>query len=386
MRILVVAESFLPHMNGVTNSVLQVVDRFAAAGEDLEIIAPHTRGADRFRRTPCGRRVRVHRVVSAPLPGYADVRIAAASAVQLRRRIEDFAPDVIHLASPTILGGRAAVAAQKAGVPTVAVYQTDIPGYTAKYGMPFLEAASWQLLRDLHNRCDLTLAPSRSTRDQLEEHGVERVKLWGRGVDTSLFSPSLRSERLRARYAEPDERLVVYVGRLAPEKQVEDLRVVHDIPGVRLLIVGDGPERDTLRRAMPRARFVGFRSGTDLATHLASADLFVHPGELETFGQTLQEAMASGLPVVAPRRGGPVDIVDPSRTGHLYTPGMLDELRESVTDLLFDDAKRRAMGRAALESVRKRTWPVLCEQLEGHYRTAISAAAARRPRDRMRTS
>ncbi|MFI8777608.1 glycosyltransferase family 4 protein [Brachybacterium paraconglomeratum] len=375
MRILVVAESFLPHMNGVTNSVLRVVDHFAASGDDLGIIAPKWPGADKYLRTSCGRRVRVRRIASAPMPGYTEVRIAATSAATLRRRIDEFAPDVIHLASPMILGGRAVVAAQKAGVPTVAVYQTDIPGYTARYGMPFLENASWQLLRDVHNRAGLNLAPSTATRDQMLEHGIERVHLWRRGVDTSLFSPSLRSARLRARYADPEEKLVVYVGRLAPEKQVADLRVLHDMPGVRLLIVGDGPERDALRRDMPRARFAGFRSGTDLAAHLASADLFVHPGELETFGQTIQEAMASGLPVIAPRRGGPVDLVTPSRTGWLYTPGMLDELRDRAADLLFDDAKREAFGTAALESVRKRTWPVLSEQLRGYYRRAIDERA-----------
>ena len=375
MRILVVAESFLPHMNGVTNSVLRVVDHFAASGDDLGIIAPKWPGADKHLRTSCGRRVRVRRIASAPMPGYTEVRIATTSAATLRRRIDEFAPDVIHLASPMILGGRAVVAAQKAGVPTVAVYQTDIPGYTARYGMPFLENASWQLLCDVHNRATLNLAPSTATRDQMLEHGIERVHLWRRGVDTSLFSPSLRSAKLRARYAEPEEKLMVYVGRLAPEKQVADLRVLHDMPGVRLLIVGDGPERDALRRDMPRARFAGFRSGTDLAAHLASADLFVHPGELETFGQTIQEAMASGLPVIAPRRGGPVDLVTPSRTGWLYTPGMLDELRDRAADLLFDDAKREAFGTAALESVRKRTWPVLSEQLRGYYRRAIEEHA-----------
>ena len=375
MRILVVAESFLPHMNGVTNSVLRVVDHFAASGDDLGIIAPKWPGADKHLRTSCGRRVRVRRIASAPMPGYTEVRIATTSAATLRRRIDEFAPDVIHLASPMILGGRAVVAAQKAGVPTVAVYQTDIPGYTARYGMPFLENASWQLLRDVHNRATLNLAPSTATRDRMLEHGIERVHLWRRGVDTSLFSPSLRSAKLRARYAEPEEKLMVYVGRLAPEKQVADLRVLHDMPGVRLLVVGDGPERDALRRDMPRARFAGFRSGTDLAAHLASADLFVHPGELETFGQTIQEAMASGLPVIAPRRGGPVDLVTPSRTGWLYTPGMLDELRDRAADLLFDDAKREAFGAAALESVRQRTWPVLSEQLRGYYRRAIEEHA-----------
>lgn len=361
------SESFLPHMNGVTNSVLKVVDHLVARGDEVEIIAPQWPRATTSLRTACGRRVPVRRIASVPMLGYGEVRIATTSAGSLRRRIAEVRPDVVHLASPTILGGRAVVAAQQLGVPSVAVYQTDIPGYTAKYGLPFLEAASWQLLRDVHNRASMTLAPSTFTRDQLVEHGIERVGLWRRGVDTSQFSPALRSQELRRRLADPGERIVVYVGRLAPEKQVGDLRVLHDMPGVRLVVVGDGPEKDALRRAMPRARFVGFRSGTDLARHLASADLFVHPGELETFCQTIQEAMASGLPAIAPRRGGPIDLIAPSRTGWLYTPGMLDELRERAADLLFDDAKRAAFGAAAQDSVRERTWPVLAEQLRGCY-------------------
>ena len=362
MRILMVAESFLPHMNGVTGSVLKVADEFAAAGDELAIIAPGGRGAVKQIRTSCGRTVSVQRVASVPMAGYQQVRVATTSALSLRRRISEFRPDIVHLASPTILGGRAMVAAEQVGVPTVAIYQTDIPGYTRKYGMPFLEAASWELLRDLHNRATLT-----------------RVHLWRRGVDTSQFSPELRSQAVRDQLADPGERIVVYVGRLAPEKQVGDLRVVHDIPGVRLVIVGDGPDAPALRRSLPRARFVGFKKGRELAELIASADLFIHPGELETFCQTIQEAMASGLPAIAPRSGGPIDLIAPSRTGWLYTPGMLDELRERAIDLLFDDAKREAFGEAALESVRKRTWPVLAEQLRGYYQQAI-AYHARTPR------
>src|SRR5699024_4677250 len=151
VRILFVTESFLPHMNGVTGSVLRVADHFAATGDDLGILAPARAGADGHLRTSCRRREPLLRAPSAPLPGGTAVRIATTSASALRRRIDEFRPDVVHLASPMILGGRAAVAAQRADVPTVAVYQTDVPGYTARYGMPFLESVTWQLLRDVHN-------------------------------------------------------------------------------------------------------------------------------------------------------------------------------------------------------------------------------------------
>ncbi|MDN5820679.1 MAG: glycosyltransferase [Brachybacterium sp.] len=297
-----------------------MADHFAATGDDLEIIAPASPGAQTHLRTSCGRRVRVHRVASAPLPGRPEVRIVPASASALRRRIDEFQPDIIHLDSPLLLGGRAAVAAQRAGVPVVAVHGGDAPGSPAPYGMAFLGDATWQLRREAHHRATVNLAPSNAVRDQMLDRGIERVKLWRRGADTSLFSPVLRSESLRASYARPEEKLVIYAGRLAPEKQVEDLKVVHDMPGLRLLIVGEGQQQESLRRLLPRARFAGFRTGTDLAAHLASADLFIDPGERETLGRTHQEAMASGLPVIAPRRGGPVDLVAPSRTGWLFTP------------------------------------------------------------------
>ncbi len=205
MRILLVSESALAHLNGVSGSVLRVADHFAASGDELEIIAPAGPGTERSVRTACGKQVNVHTacgkqvnvhtVASAPMPGYSDVRIAAATATSLRRRMEEFRPDVVHLASPMLLGGRAAVAAQKLSLPTVAVYQTDVPGYTARYGMPFLENASWQLLRDVHNRCDVNLAPSQAARRQMHEHGIDRVELWRRGVATSLFAAQRRAAR-----------------------------------------------------------------------------------------------------------------------------------------------------------------------------------------------
>jgi phosphatidylinositol alpha 1,6-mannosyltransferase len=197
------------------------------------------------------------------------------------------------------------------------------------------------------------------------------VHLWRRGVDTARFSPAKRDGALRAALAPNGERLIGFVGRLASEKQVEDLAVLNDLPGTRLVIVGSGPLKDSLTRRLPGAHFAGFQGGEDLARHMASLDLFVHPGESETFCQTIQEAMASGVPVVAVGRGGPLDLVDPSRTGWLYRPGDLAGLRDRVRDLVYDDIKRSAFAEAAYRTVQGRTWPVLCEQLVGYYERAI---------------
>ncbi|GAA1666412.1 glycosyl transferase [Citricoccus zhacaiensis] len=365
-----VAESFLPHMNGVTQSILQVLRHLRERGDDVLVIAP----SSSWMEDEAPAEVEgypVHRLPSIPLQGYTSVRVAAGTVNRVRRILADFAPDVVHIASPFVLGWRAVQAAHALGLPSVCVYQTEVPNYAARYGFPWLEEVLWQQVERIHDLATLTVAPSNFCLDQLHGRGIQRVHLWRRGVDTSRFHPAKRDEGLRAELAPNGERLIGFVGRLAAEKQVEDLAVLNDLPGTRLVIVGSGPLKDSLRKKLPGAHFAGFQSGEDLARHVASFDLFVHPGESETFCQTIQEAMASGVPVVAVGRGGPLDLVDASRTGWLYRPGNLGDLRERVRDLAHDDVKRGAFAEAAFRSVQGRTWPVLCEQLVGYYERAI---------------
>lgn len=373
MRVALVAESFLPHMNGVTHSLLRIIDHLSERGDDVLVLAP------RAAETPqelSG--FGVEGLPSFALPRYPNVRIATVTVGRIARSFRKFAPDVVHLASPFVLGFQAMLAAEQLGIPTVAIYQTDVPAYATRYGFPQAEPLLWQQVQRIHQRATLNLAPSSYAATQLTEHQIDRVRKWIRGVDTARFSPTRRDEAWRIRIAPNGERIVGYVGRLAAEKQVEDLRVVTTLPGVRLVIVGDGPLRGRLEKVLPDAHFTGFLAGDDLARTLASFDVFVHPGELETFCQTIQEAMASGVPVVATGRGGPVDLVDSSHTGWLYQPGNLHELRERVADLVGDQAKRDAFASAARDTVRNRSWPAVCDALVGHYRDAI-ALHRRRP-------
>ncbi|TPW70238.1 glycosyltransferase [Schumannella sp. 10F1B-5-1] len=374
MRVALVAESFLPQMNGVTNSMLRVLKHLEARGHEALVLAPGPG------RTPL-ETGRLHGAGftgyrSVPWPGYPEVRVALAATRTLTTSLADFKPDVLHLAAPFVLGWQGLRAAEALGVPSVAIYQTDIPGYAAKYGLPASEGLLERHLARLHNAADLTLAPSSAAIAGLEALGIERVKLWARGVDAELFAPHRRDEALRRELAPDGELIVGYVGRLAPEKQVEDLAALQGMPGVRLVVVGDGPSRPLLERALPEARFLGFRSGVDLARTVASFDLFVHPGEHETFCQTIQEALASGVPVVATGRGGPLDLVQSSRTGWLYTPGDLVDLRARVADLIGDDAKRRAFADAARASVAARTWERLGDELLEHYDDVRAARGA----------
>ncbi len=361
MRVAIVAESYLPHMNGVTGSVLHCVRHLEAAGhETLVVAAAPPRGGGSSERPG------VALLPSLPLPGYPQVRVALARAGRVTDILRGFAPDVVHLASPFVLGWRGLTAAEALVVPTVAVYQTDVIAYARNYGVPLAAQHVGAHVGRLHRRATLTLAPSSAAQRQLAELGVERVRRWGRGVDTMRFSPERRSDAWR-NWVAPGRVIVGYVGRLAPEKQVDDLAALAGLAGVQLVIVGDGPSRARLEARMPGAIFLGHLSGDELTQAMASFDVFVHPGESETFGQTLQEAHASGVPVVATGVGGPVDLVRSSIDGWLYRPGDLDDLRARVQDLVGDEAKRRAFSVAAHAGVQSRTWPTLVDSLIAHY-------------------
>ncbi len=368
MKVAIVAESFLPEMNGVTHSLLKVLQHLQARGDQVLVIAPSAVG----NAPAVVEGAWVRRLPAVPLTGYRTIRIAMGAVGPVKSLLADFNPDVVHLASPFMLGWRAVRAANELGLPTVAVYQTDVPGYASRYGMPFLENWAWQRVERIHGAATKTLAPSTDSMQKLRGHGIPRVQLWRRGVDTDRFHPGKRSEEFRRAHAPQGQKIIGYAGRLALEKQVEDLALLATLPNTKLVIVGDGPQRARLESLLPSASFTGFLAGEELAQAMASFDLFVHPGELETFCQTIQEAMASGVPVVATGRGGPVDLVDSSHTGWLYAPGNLSQLHDYAADLLGDEIKRRAFGEAALAHVQGRSWAGVCDQLVKLYFQAMA--------------
>src|SRR3984957_15884607 len=373
MRIAIITESFPPDVNGVAHCVVRVAENLVRKGHHPLVIAPESaRGsADADSQFPYP----VERVPSVPLPGYPTFRLGLPTPAT-RKAIVRHRTDVVHLASPVALGAWGTRVARAEHLPTVAVYQTDLPSYARAYrlGRP-TEAFAWRWLRDIHNTAARTLAPSSSTAADLDARGLERVWLWGRGVDTERFSPSVRDERLRAELAPNGEGIVGYVGRLAIEKRGDLLASVAGLPGVRLAVTGGGPMEEELRAAMPTAAFLGMRYGDDLARIYASLDVFVHAGPFETFGQTIQEAAASGLPVIAPASGGPVDLVDDGETGYLVEPGNPGALATAVRALAADPALRARLGAAGRRRVLGRTWSALTDELIGHYAAVINADA-----------
>jgi phosphatidylinositol alpha 1,6-mannosyltransferase len=282
-----------------------------------------------------------------------------------------FAPDVVHLASPIALGAQGALVAQRLGIPAVAVYQTDIAAFAQRYHLGATRRVIWAWLRQVHERCARTLAPSSPALWDLRRNGIPNVHLWGRGVDGEAFDPAHRSEALRKELAPNGEVLVGYVGRLGAEKRVELLAPLASLPGTRVVVVGDGPARKTLEQQMPSAAFLGFQHGPELSATFASLDVFVHPGDGETFCQAAQEALCSGVPVVAAAAGGLLDLVRHGETGLLWPPDQPEELTKAVATLVDDPQLRATLGANARPSVAGRTWEALGDQILGHYQAVI---------------
>ena len=369
MRVAIVAESFLPNVNGVTNSVLRVLEHLHREGHEAIVVAPGARDFQEEIHEYLG--FEIVRVPTVRMPLIDSLPIGVPNAT-VTEALRAFHPDVIHLASPFVLGAAGAFAARQLRIPAIALYQTDVAGFASRYHLTPLAAAAWEWTRHIHNICQMTLAPSSLTIAELEEHGIDNVRHWGRGVDAVRFHPEKRDPALRRRW-EPSGRkkIVGFVGRLAPEKGVHRLVSLHGRRDIQLVIVGDGPSRPELEALMPKAVFTGALGGEELARAYASLDLFVHAGEFETFCQAIQEAQASGVPTIGPRAGGPVDLIRERYNGLLLDVDTFTRDLPVAADWLLHRERHDQLCHNARASVQNKTWEALCEQLLGYYHEVI---------------
>jgi phosphatidylinositol alpha 1,6-mannosyltransferase len=380
LRVALVTESFLPTGNGVTTSVCRTLEHLARRGHDAVVICPG----------PAPTTFAGAQVISVPSITYRRFPVGLPSS-KVIRTLASFAPDIVHLASPFVLGSAGVTAATQLGVPSVAVFQrealisTDVTGSHPRYGATMLQAAAWRWVRRIHEQADLTLAPNSAVLAQLRGREVPRLALWQGGADGGRFSPERRKTAavaaLRARLAPNGELLIGHVGRLTEQAGVERLVALADLPGTRLIVVGDGPHRRSLEQSLRPAEvsFLGDLDGDDLADAYAALDLFVHTDSRWSTDsiacRTVQEAMTSGLPVVAPACGGPLDLVAPGLNGFLYRADDAAGLRAVVATLTADENQRRLMGSAARAGVERRSWQLLGDELIEHYRAVLEQRA-----------
>lgn len=368
MRLTLVTETYAPQVNGVSRTLGQLVKYLENSGDSVQVIHPD------YGQPAAG--VDHHLVPSWPLPFYREVSVPLPPFGRIHRAIDGFHPDLIHVATEATLGLSALRHAIRRETPVVSSFHTNFDQYCDHYRLGWARGAAWRYLRWFHNRTLETYVPSRATIGDLESRGFERLVLWPRGVDGTLFRPD-RPGRARVREAlgfGPDDVVIGHVSRLAAEKNVlhlaESLRAVGEArPDVRFLFVGDGPARSELEALMgPNARFVGYQGGEDLADHYAAADLFSFASLTETFGNVVLEALASGLPVVAVRAGGVGEIVRPGETGILVEPeDPPAQMARALLGLIDNVGLRREMAEAARNYALTQTWPAIMGRLRDRY-------------------
>jgi glycosyltransferase involved in cell wall biosynthesis len=369
VKIVFFTETFLPKVDGIVTRLTKTVQHLVASGDEVLIFCPE--GAP---QSWMG--ARVVGVPAMPLPLYPELKLALPRP-SVSEALEGFAPDLIHVVNPAVLGLGGIWLAKTRGIPLVASYHTHLPKYLEHYGMGMLEPLLWELLKAAHNQAQLNLCTSSAMVDELSGKGIQHTALWQRGVDTELFRPALRSEAMRRRlHGRHDDtgNLLLYIGRLSAEKQIERIRpVLETLPNTRLALVGDGPYRQQLERLFEGTptTFVGYLAGEDLASAYASGDAFLFPSSTETLGLVLLEAMAAGCPVVGAQRGGIPDIVSDGVNGFLYDPDQEGSLTAAVANLLGAADTRHALRLAAREEAERWGWAAATEQLRSYYRQVL---------------
>jgi glycosyltransferase involved in cell wall biosynthesis len=369
LRIAFFTETFLPRIDGTVTRLSQTIRQLRGLGHEVLVIAPDG-GIEEFEGA------RIHGVPGFPFPLYPEQKVAIPRP-SIGRTLAAFRPHLIHALHPVLIGASAFHYSSVLRVPLVVSHHAQLHKWLSYYGLGVLEPAMWRAVRSAYNRADLVLVTSNVMRELLCERGILRVELWQRGIDTEAFHPQHASHEMRAKLTQghPQDKLLLYVGRLSAEKEIEQCRgILQAIPGLRLALVGDGPHRSKLEQhfAGTPTNFVGFVKGPDLAAAFASADVFFLPSRTETLGLVLLEAMAAGLPVVAAAEGGILDVVQDGVTGHLYDPTDLSGAVVAIRRLLNDSAHRETIRRNAHLDVEKWGWPAATRQLVGFYRDVLA--------------
>ncbi|MBE9146341.1 glycosyltransferase family 4 protein [Planktothrix mougeotii] len=369
MRIALFTETFLPKIDGIVTRLCHTVEQLQRLGDEVLVISP-AGGLTEYKGA------RIYGVEGVPLPLYPELKLGIPHP-GIRVELEKFRPDIIHVANPAILGLGGLYYAKKLNIPLVASYHTHLPQYLHHYGLGMLEEVLWSMLRAAHNQAQLNLCTSTAMVQELGNHGIERLDLWQRGVDTELFQPTLASREMRDRLSQghPDCHLLLYVGRLGAEKEIERIKpVLERIPNARLALVGDGPNRQVLETHFQDTptHFVGYLRGKELATAYASADAFIFPSRTETLGLVLLEAMAAGTPVVAARSGGIPDIVTDGINGYLFDPRDEEGAMTATQRLLANPQERETLRQNARLEAERWGWASATQQLRSYYQGILS--------------
>ena len=373
MKIAFFTETFLPKVDGIVTRLTKTIDNLVQKGDEVVVFCPEGCPTEY-------KGAKIIGVAAMPLPLYPELKLGLPGPA-VSDALENFKPDLIHVVNPAVLGLGGIWLAKSNNIPLIASYHTHLPKYLEHYGMGMLEPLLWELLKAAHNQALLNLCTSTAMVEELESKGIKRTALWQRGVDTETFKPKFRSQKMRNKLLGkyPDKNsLLIYVGRLSAEKQIERIKpVLEEIPDACLALVGDGPYRNQLEKIFENTQtnFIGYLSGEELASAYASGDIFLFPSSTETLGLVLLEAMAAGCPVIGANKGGIPDIINDGVNGCLYDPDGVDQgkssLIEATKKILNNNTKKENMRIEARNESEKWNWSQATLQLKKYYEETL---------------
>ena len=378
-KIAVVTETYPPDINGVAHTLSKIVQGLQSLGHDLWLIRPKQQAQHMAVQTAHFQEVLVKGV---PIPFYSELRMGLPAKRELHRLWAKQRPDIVHIATEGPLGWSALQVARKLKLPVSTDFRTNFHAYSQHYGIGWLSGAIRVYLKKFHNRADVTMVPTAMLQQELQAKGFERVQVVPRGVDTSQFSPSYRSPALRQSWGVADtDRVLMYVGRLAAEKNLglvvqAYLKAKQLDERTRLVLVGDGPLRESLQQQHPDIVFAGYRSGADLAAHYASADVFVFASLTETFGNVTLEAMASGLAVVAFKHAAAGQCIRHGENGMCVDAESPHDFVQAVCAVVEAPSLQARLAADALSTAKTLDWPGVVERTEAVFRQVMAGSYA----------
>ena len=361
MKIGIIGESFLPRVNGVSNSIDRIAQFLVNNGHEVTVIAAGKTNI--LYNKP----YEIIRLNSIEIPKISDYDLPIFPNKKLEQIFKSANFDVVHVASPFVLGYYALKLARKLSIPSVAVYQTDVSGFSKFYGLGGLNKLSDYWIKKIHQLADLNLVPSQWAWEKLFELGVRNLEIWGRGVDIENFNPKFKDLALRKTWNPHAKLFVGFIGRLAPEKNIENLSLIHDDEQIQIVIVGDGPDKNKLEKKFPRAIFTGRLNGTELSKAYASLDVLFATGENETFCQVAQEALAAGLYVFAPSQGATKELIIHGQSGMIYDSTRSFEINKLLTTFINYPEYLESISKSNRALVIDNTWDSKCLSLLNYY-------------------
>lgn len=370
MKIAIFTDTFLPEINGVTKTLSKMKNYLDTTNIEYKFFIPGTENE---------KKDNIVSFSSFNFFLYPERKIAIPRYREIRKNLDEFKPDLIFIVTPFAIGLTGFRYAKEKGIPVVSNYSTDFPRYLKHYKLEILENAVWSFFRWFHSFSYINLCPSIATKTDMEKHGITNIELWGRGIETSEFSPEKRSKDLRKKYCDEDEKVLLYVGRVAPEKELEVLMDAVKILNkknlkFKLLVIGDGPSKQEFENQnIENVVFVGYKTGEELKTYYASADIFAFPSSSETYGNVVLEAMASGLPVVAPFAGGVQENLIDMENGMAFDVGDSEDMAEKIESLLKDEELIARFSKKARNHTLTKNWNEIYTNLFSRFNQVVEA-------------